>query len=60
MILCVVVVLVAAVAVWVLGQIPGTPAIIPKVIWIVAVLILLFILMQATGILGRDIRIPHV
>jgi len=60
LIIIVVVCLVAAVANWLLGQIPGVPAIIPRVIWIVAVLIILFALLTATGILGHDIRIPHV
>ena len=41
------------------GQI-GAPAIVPKIIWILAVIIILVILLQATGILGHDVRIPHV
>lgn len=59
LILIVVVCIIAAVGVWLVGQV-GAPAIVPKIIWIVAVCIILYALLAATGILGHDIRIPHV
>lgn len=56
----VVIVVLAAVANWIFGQVPGVPAIIPKVVWILAVVVILYLLLTATGILGHDVRIPHV
>ena len=60
-ILCVVVVLAAALAVWAINYFaPGHPPLVDKVIWGVAIVVILFALVQATGILGHDPRIPHV
>jgi hypothetical protein len=60
-ILCFVVVLFAGLLTWGLGQlVPDHPALIDRVIWFVAVVVILFALIQATGILGHDPRIPHV
>ena len=56
----IVVAILAAVANWILGQIPGVPAILPKIIWILAVVIVLWLLLTATGILSHDVRIPRV
>ena len=48
-------------AVYVIGYIaPGHPAIMDKIIWGVGILIILMLLLQATGILSHDVRIPHV
>jgi len=60
LILVVVVCLIAAVAAWLLGQITGVPAIVPKIIWVVAVMIILYALLVATGVLGHDVQIPHI
>lgn len=39
---------------------PGHPALFDKVIWGIGLFIVLLLLLQATGILNHDIRIPHV
>ncbi len=55
----VLVVLVCAVAVWVLGQLaPGHPQLIDAVIWVFCVLSVLLILMRAFGIV--DIPVPKL
>lgn len=60
-VLVVVVVLLAALAVWAIGYFaPSHPPIMDKVIWGVAVLIVLFALVNATGLLGHDPRIPSL
>ena len=60
-ILCLVVVVLAALTVWAIGQFaPGTPAIIPKLIWGVAVLIIVITLVQALGLLGHAPQIPRL
>lgn len=55
-------VLVAWVVIWILGQAaPGHPAIIDRIIWIVVVVIILFELLEATGLLsGGGPMIPRV
>ncbi len=59
--LCVVVVLCAAGAIWVIGFFaPGHPPLIDKWIWGVACLVILVALVQATGLLKHDIRIPSL
>ena len=60
MIASVVVVALAAVGAWLVSQIPGCPAMVPKIFWIVAVLMILFMLASATGIMSRDPQIPHL
>jgi hypothetical protein len=61
LIIVVVVVFACWLAVYAIGYIaPGHPAIIDKIIWGVAILIILVLLLQATGILAHDVRIPHV
>jgi hypothetical protein len=48
-------------AVWAIGYFaPGHPAIIDKLFWGIGILIILMLLLQATGILSHDVRIPHV
>lgn len=61
LLVCVIVVCACALAVWAIGYFaPGHPALIDKLIWGVGVLIILMLLLQATGILSHDVRIPHV
>lgn len=56
-----VVVLLAWLATWAIAHLlPGTPAIIPSLIWIVAVLILVVTLLRAMGLLGADPAIPRL
>lgn len=38
----------------------GCPAIVPKIIWGVAILIILYTLVTAMGLLGHDVPIPRV
>jgi len=60
-ILCFVVCLIAWAAVWAIGYfIPTVPAIVPKLIWGVAVLIIVVALLRATGIMGLDPQIPRL
>jgi hypothetical protein len=61
LLIVILIVVLAALTVWVIGQIaPGTPALVLRIVWAVAVLVILFILAQATGILRYDPRIPHL
>ena len=60
-ILCVVVVLIGAAAVWVMGQLsPQHPQIIDKIIWFVVVLIIVVILINALGLTHYDPQIPKI
>jgi hypothetical protein len=60
-ILVIVVVVLAALTVWAIGQFaPGTPAIVPRLIWGVAVVIIIFTLVQALGLMGHDPQIPRL
>ena len=60
-VLCVVVVLMAALAIWVIGYFaPVHPALIDKLIWGVAVVVILVALVQAVGLLKYDPQIPRV
>ncbi len=55
------VVLVCYAAIWIMGQLaPGHPAIIDTLIWVLAVVILVLILLQATGLVGHDVPIPRI
>jgi hypothetical protein len=58
--ICVLVVLVAAAATWAIGYFaPSAPPIVVKLIWGVAVLIVFVILFRAVfG--GHDVAIPHI
>ncbi len=60
LVMVIVVVLICAVAVWIIGQMPGVPAVIPKIIWVLGVLIILWLVLSAIGLTGHDVRIPHV
>ena len=60
-ILCVVTLVIVWVGVWLLGMFaPGHPAIIDRLIWGVAVIIIVFALVRATGIMSHDPQIPRV
>jgi len=57
----VLVVLVCAAALWVIGQLaPNHPPIIDRGVWVLAVVILVVILVQAMGLLSHDVPIPRV
>ncbi len=59
--LVIVVVLGAALTVWVLGYFaPGHPAIVDKLVWGIAVVIIIYALVVATGLLARDPQIPRI
>jgi len=61
LILCFVVLVAAALFVWAANYFaPGHPAIVDKLAWGVAILIILVVLLRATGILSHDVQIPHV
>lgn len=61
LVVALVVVLACAAALWILGQLaPSHPGIIDTIVWVLAVVILLLILAQATGLLGHDVPIPKV
>jgi hypothetical protein len=55
----VVVVLICWVAVWIIGSIaPGHPAVIDRMIWILCVVVVALVLIQAFGI--ADVPVPRV
>lgn len=57
----VVVVLLGYLAVWVLGRLaPGHPAIVDNIIWVVVVIIIVFELLSAFGMLGSGPRVPNL
>jgi len=57
----VLVVLVCAAALWIIGQLaPNHPPIIDRGVWVLAVVILVVILVQAMGLLSHDVPIPRV
>ena len=61
LVLCFVVVGIAWLAVWALGYFwTGHPAIIDKVIWGIAIAIILVTLIRATGLLAHDPQIPKL
>lgn len=58
---CLIVVAVAWVATWAIGYFaPSAPAIIHKLIWGVAIVIILVQLATAFGLMGRDVQIPRL
>lgn len=60
-VLVLVVVILAALTVWAIGQFaPGTPAMIPKLIWALALLIIVVALLRAVGLFGLDPQIPRL
>lgn len=62
LVICVVLVLLAAFAIWVIGYFSPSPvpAIIPKLIWGLVILIIIVLLAQAVGLFGHDIQIPRI
>lgn len=59
--LCIIVVAIAWIGVWALNEfLPGHPPIVDKLIWGVAVLIILFNLFSALGLLSYDPQIPRI
>lgn len=61
LIIAVVVVFACWLAVFALGYIaPGHPVVIDKLIYGVGILIVIVLLLQATGILSHDVMIPRV
>ena len=44
--------IVAGIAYWILTQIPGIPAIVPRLVWVVVALIILVWLLENLGSLG--------
>ncbi len=60
--LTIAVVLLAALAIWVIGYFSPSPvpAIIPKIIWGVVILVLLYVLANAVGLFGHDVQIPRL
>ncbi len=57
----VVVAILGFLAVWVLGRLaPGHPAIIDNVIWVVVVLVIVVVLIQAFGLVGHDPQVPRL
>ena len=47
--------IVAGVAYWILTQIPGIPAIVPRLVWIVVALIILIWLLEHLGTLSHGL-----
>ena len=61
LLIAVVVVVACAGAVWIMAQIaPSHPHIIDTLIWVLAVVILVLILVQATGLMSHDVAIPKL
>lgn len=52
LILLLVVCVIAAIVVWILGNIPGVPAWAPRVVWAIAGLIILIWIIEHLGVLG--------
>lgn len=60
-VLCIITLVIAYGGIWLLGYlVPGHPAIIDKVIWILACAIILVALVRATGLMSYDPQIPRV
>ena len=57
----VVVALLGFLAVWVLGQLaPGHPGIIDNIIWVIVVLVIVMVLLQAFGLMGSGPTVPRL
>lgn len=60
-IFCLITLGIAYLIVWALGYfVPARPAIVDKVVWGVAVLIIVLKLLTVTGLLSHDPQIPHL
>ena len=61
LILCIIVVCISMLAIYLLGALaPGHPPIIDKIIWIVAVVIIVMALVRAMGLMNYDPQIPRL
>lgn len=61
LIFVVVCVLVTYAAIWIMGQLaPGHPQIIDRALWVLCVVIVVLLLLRATGLLGADPQIPRI
>jgi hypothetical protein len=61
LVFAIIVCVIAYAAVWLLGYLaPGHPGVIDRVIWVLAVVIIVWKLLAAMGVLGHDIMIPRV
>ena len=60
LILVFVVVVICAVAVSFLGKVPNCPAWVAQLVWFVGAAIIIYTLLQATGILQHDPQIPRL
>jgi hypothetical protein len=57
----VIVVLLVYLAVWVLGKLaPEHPPIVDNILWVVCVLIIVLMLLQAFGVMGSGPRVPQL
>lgn len=59
-IVCIIVVAIAWIGTWAVRQIPDCPAIVPKIIWFVAIAIIVVELLRATGVMNHDPQIPRL
>ncbi len=60
-VLVLVVVVLAAMFVWAIGYFaPGTPPMVPKLIWGMAIVVILAVLANAVGIWSHDPQIPRL
>lgn len=56
----IVVVVIGYAAVWVLGKLaPAHPAIIDNIVWVVVVIVIAVVLLQAFGLTGFDPKVPR-
>ena len=61
LVLVVVVVVLCGATVWVIGQLaPSHPALVDRLIWVLAVVILVVVLANAVGLFGHDVMIPRM
>jgi hypothetical protein len=57
----VLVVLLVYLAVWVIGKLaPGHPPIVDNILWVVCVLIIVLMLLQAFGVMGSGPMVPRL
>ena len=60
-IFCLIVLAIAWIVTWCLGYfVPGYPGIVDKIVWAIAVVIIIIKLVQVTGLMGHDPQIPHL
>jgi len=60
-IFCAIVLGIAWLGTWALGYfMPGHPDLIDKIIWGLAIVIIIIKIVQVTGLLGHDPQIPHI